>query len=210
MQESKVPNLKKIKNIVLDLDNTLISAEPATEFPYEKEGMIDKCLKFPFYNMDDYYIVFERPHLQEFLDFIFENYNVSIWTAATQSYALYIIQHIILSKPERKLDFIFFSYHCSISKKKRKDCTKDLSLLYRIFKLKGFSKKNTLIIDDLDEIYNRQPENCIHIKEFNILDEGSENDTELLKIKNSLSSEKSTSSKKSNSSVPTTSGIKSE
>ena len=61
-------------NVILDLDSTLICAEPIESLP---KGDFSE---FKVYNMDDYYKVFERPYLQEFLDFLFANFNVSIWT----------------------------------------------------------------------------------------------------------------------------------
>lgn len=176
--------MKEKKNIILDLDNTLISAEALEDFPFSKSGIKEKCMNFEIWNMDDYYIVFERPHLQKFLDFLFENYNVSVWTAATKDYALFIIDKMILTKPNRKLDWIFFSYHCSISRKKY-NTTKHLNLLWNEFQL-NFKKNNTLLIDDLKEIYKAQTSNVINIKEFNFLDDSSEKDTELLKIQKYL------------------------
>ena len=77
----------------------------------------------------------ERPHLQEFLDYLFENYNVSIWTAASKDYALYIINYVILKEPERKLNFVFFSHHCDIAKKLKKKSPKDLEMLEKEFNL---------------------------------------------------------------------------
>jgi len=103
-------------NIVLDLDQTLISSEIIKEFDFTQNK--EKSKKFNFHNMDEYYLVFERPGLQSFLDNLFENFNVSIWTAASKDYALFIIEKIILkNNPKRKLDWVFFSYHCRISKK---------------------------------------------------------------------------------------------
>lgn len=167
-----------IKNVVLDLDNTLISAEPIEEFPFESPGIRDKCIKFPIYDMDGYYIIFERPHLQQFLDYLFSNFRVSVWTAATKDYALFIIKHIILTKPERTLDHILFSYHCDISEQKF-DYSKKLDCLYNVFKIDGYNSTNTIIIDDLQEVFTCQPKNAIHIKAFKILDDGSEQDNEL-------------------------------
>ena len=103
-------------NVVLDLDQTLISAEDWDSKDFKKHK--NKAKKFEFHDMDGYYIVFERPNLQSFLDYLFANFNVSVWTAASKDYALFIIDKIILSKPGRHLDWIFFSY-CDISKKKR-------------------------------------------------------------------------------------------
>lgn len=179
--------MKKIKNIVLDLDNTLISAEPTEDFPFNNQKIVKKTNSFSDrWNMDDYYIVVERPHLQEFLDFLFKNYNVSVWTAATKDYALFIVKHILLKKPNRKLDWIMFSYHCDLSYDKFGP-SKDLRMLWDEFGLKGFNSDNTLIIDDLNEVYDCQPDNCINIKAFEFLKENSEKDEELKKIKDILS-----------------------
>lgn len=168
-------------NIILDLDNTLINAEPSSEFPFSE--MQEKATKFAFYNMEDYYIVFERPYLQEFLDYLFKYHNVSVWSAGSHSYVSFIVENIILpqDKPERKVEYIFFSHHCDISKRKKK-CLKDISMLYKTFKLPGFEGDNTLLIDDLEETYEFQKDKVILIKPFNILDKGSEDDTELISI----------------------------
>ena len=55
--------------LFLDLDNTLISSEPLCTFDSKKYK--NKAVKFDFHDMEDYYVVFERPGLQEFLDYAF-------------------------------------------------------------------------------------------------------------------------------------------
>ncbi len=172
-------------NILLDLDNTIISAEALEEFPFSQKGIRNKAIKFAIHDMDGYYIVFERPGVQPFLDWLFENYNVSIWTAASKDYALYIIEHIILTKPERKLDYIFFSYHCDISKK-HYSYSKKLSLIFDKFGLDGYNCKNTLIVDDLSEVKACQPDNAIAIKAFEILEQDSEKDQKLSEIRKQI------------------------
>jgi TFIIF-interacting CTD phosphatase-like protein len=165
---------------VLDLDQTLISAEPTEEYDFSKNKT--KAKKFVFHDMDGYYVVFERPGLQPFLTYLFDNFNVSIWTAASKDYALFIIEKIILAgNKNRKIDFIFFSYHCDISESIKKG-TKDLSLLWDTFKIKGYSKENTIILDDYDEVQNTQPENCIAALPFEFNKEGSEADDFLEKL----------------------------
>ena len=57
---------------------------------------------------------------------------------------------------------------------------KNLKLLWEHFKLNGINADNTIIIDDFSDVTDVQTENSIRIKEFNILDENSENDNELL------------------------------
>lgn len=176
--------MKRKRNIFLDLDNTLVSAEALAGpdgFPFEEPGIEEKSLKFAIHDMDGYYIVFERPYVQQFLDFIFDNYNVSIWTAATKDYALFIIKNIVLKCPKRKLDYILFSHQCDVSRKQYKG-SKDLQLVCKTFRLPGYTLDNTIIIDDLPEVYNIQPERAIPVKPFEILEDGSEHDDELLKI----------------------------
>lgn len=161
-------------HFVLDLDQTLISAEPKDEYDFSKNRA--KAKKFVFHDMDGYYIVFERPGLQKFLTYIFDNFNVSIWTAASKDYALFIIDKIILAgNKNRKLNYIFYSYHCDVSESWKKG-TKDLSLLWDSFKLTEFSPSNTIIFDDYDEVYETQPKNCIIALPFQFTSEGSEND----------------------------------
>ncbi len=172
-------------NVILDLDQTLISAIDYKE--YTKKDKKRKAL-FKSHDMSDHYIVFERPGLQQFLDFLFENYNVSVWTAASRLYATFIIQDIILqNKPNRKLDWIFYSYHCDISQDETKSGgTKDLSLLWKQFKLKGFNSKNTVILDDYDEVYDTQPGNCIIANPFEVTENNSEKDQYLQKLESVL------------------------
>ncbi len=166
-------------NVLLDLDQTLISAEADEDFDFTK--FKEKATLFDLHDMDSYYLVFERPNLQEFLDFLFANFNVSVWTAASKDYALFIIDKIILTKPERKLDFIFFNYHCSLSSKQTGN-TKDLSMLWDIYQATGYNSSNTIILDDYDEVKETQPCNCIAVPPFEFTEDGSENDNFLLEL----------------------------
>lgn len=165
----------KKNNIILDLDQTLIYGEPVKDF---KNNFYQKAIKFTFYNMDNTYIIFERPHLQEFLDFLFSNFNVSIWTAASKDYALFVIKNVILKKPNRKLDFILVSYHCRISEKKNKHKhTKYLQLLNGDFGLTHMTQQNTFILDDYkNDVYISQPDKCILASEFIFKNQNSETD----------------------------------
>jgi hypothetical protein len=167
---------KRLYNLILDLDQTLISAEASEELDFNKYKK--KSELFRSDDMDGYYMVYSRPYLQEFLDYAFKNFNVTIWTAASKDYALFIIEKIILDKrPERKLDFIFFSYHCDWSKSNNKH-TKYLRMLWDTHKLEGYSEKNTIILDDYkDDVHICQPNNCVIAPPFEFVKDGSENDT---------------------------------
>jgi TFIIF-interacting CTD phosphatase-like protein len=172
---------EKKLNVILDLDNTLLSAIPLEEFKWDQETK-NKALKFDIHNMEDYYIIFERPKLQKFLNYLFKNFNVSIWSAASKNYVLFIVDNIILTKKNRKLDNIFFSYHCSISKKLFKGGIKKLKLLWKVFQLAGYDKDNTVIVDDLEDVKKIQPKNCIDVHPFEFFDKNSENDDEFTKV----------------------------
>ena len=170
--------MRKPINVILDLDQTLISSETKSEFDKKKFG--EKMKNFYHKDLDDLYIVFARPHLDGFLDYLFDNFNVSVWTAASKSYALFIIENFILTKPERKLDFVFFSYHCTMSLRLKRGL-KGLNMLWDVFNIKGYRPDNTVIIDDNYDVKKIQRCNCFQIKPFNFYDENSENDTELIK-----------------------------
>ena len=172
--------------IFLDLDQTLISAEAYEEINASGNRFKKKARRFNFEDMDGYYIVFERPYLQIFLDYLFANFNVSVWTAASKDYALFIIDKFVISgKPERNINFIFFSYHCDISKK-LKNGSKDLSILWDVYNLEGYNENNTFILDDYNEVYKTQPERCIICPPFYFNDEDSEKDNFLKNLPETL------------------------
>lgn len=178
--------MKHSHNVILDLDQTLISAYLGeTEFPFNDKGIEHRVSKFRLHNLDNEYLIFERPHLQEFLDWLFANYNVSVWTAASKDYALFIIKNIILTNPDRHLDFILFSYHCDISESIYR-YHKQLYLISDIFNVEGYRMDNTLIIDDHDKVFECQPANCIHIVPFEMLALESEKDTYLKTIQQDI------------------------
>lgn len=174
---------QKLQNVILDLDETCISALEFEKFD-EKADLV-KHKKVPYIVFEEYYYIYERPHLQEFLDYLFANYNVSVWTAAAQDYALFIIKNIILKNPNRKLDYIFFSYHCKLSNKKYKN-HKQMKQLWQDFKLDHYNEDNVVIIDDKEELLMNQPNNVINCKVYDITDADSDQDEDLKRIQQLL------------------------
>ena len=177
------------RNVLLDLDETCISGQYTHDIDFEKDK--EQLLKFPiFHNMENEYLIFERPHLQEFLTWLFENCHVSVWTAASKDYALFIIENCILKNPEntpeRHLDYCFWESHGIVSKRKYNKEHKKIDLLCDHFKLPGYKKNNTLIIDDNKRVTRHQFDNSIEIKEFDSIIKNSENDSELLDMKNQI------------------------
>jgi TFIIF-interacting CTD phosphatase-like protein len=161
-----------MKHIILDLDQTIISGEAINEFDIRHE---ERKKLFNYSTMDDDYYIFERPGLQKFLDYIFENFKVSVWTAASKDYALFIIKNVILkNKKNRNLEWIFYSYHCDISERLKKS-VKNLTVLHDDFDIDDF-KGDIFIFDDNEEVYEAQPDRCLICKPFYFVDKGSEND----------------------------------
>jgi TFIIF-interacting CTD phosphatase-like protein len=168
------PDPRKL-NVFLDLDNTLLSAVPLEEMDWSDDNK-KKAKDLTFHNMEDYYVIFERPGVQEFLDYLFANYNVNVWSAASKDYVAFIVKEIIQTKPSRKLGYTFFSYHCSLSKKLCNKGIKDLRLIWEKFNIPGFDEYNTIIIDDLNKVKTINGDNCLAVPEFEFEDEKSEED----------------------------------
>lgn len=170
-----------IQNVILDLDETIINSIPTDE------ECDDKIKVFKMHDMEDYYLVFERPNVQKFLDELFSKYNVSVWTAATKLYALFVIEKVILKK-DRKLDLILFSNHCDYSSKKYKG-GKDLNMIFDVLP-DTYTECNTIIVDDQDYVKKVQPDNCYQIKEFKVMKEDSHKDSELMNVLSYLDDKK--------------------
>ncbi len=177
-------------NIILDLDSTVINSLR----PWEKQprGLVSYEMKDEDEDQVEF-IVYERPHLQEFLDYIFKNYTVAVWTAASKDYAIFIIEKILLqNKPERKLDLFLFDFHGELCENKKIGnipckSPKDLELVYKAFP--RFNKDNTIIIDDYEAVYMPQMGNAYPIPPFNADEPDAKDDTELLKLMRKLSRE---------------------
>lgn len=179
---------KKIRNIFLDLDSTLIQSVEIDKIPEkgeQKKQFVEKMKKFSYKNMENYYLVFQRPFLQEFLDYLFENFNVSVFTAASKDYAIFIIEKFILTNSSRKLDYIFFDYHTDISEETTRQ-HKSIKMIQNLFKLPNYTTSNTIIIDDNIDVYEPQNNNCIIAIPFHFKTPLSENDDYLSGLINRL------------------------
>lgn len=153
-------------NVILDLDNTIINSLEAYQYA---NLSTDFQNAFDYKNMLAYSLrIFARPGLQTFLDYLFDNFNVSVFTAAEQEYALFIVNNFLLTKPNRKVHYIFFRYHVDMGIN-RFNGMKDLRLLFEVFQLPNFYPCNTVIIDDLEDVRLTNPNNTLQIKPFNVL-----------------------------------------
>ena len=176
-------------NVLLDLDNTIINALEEHE---RKNISIDKQNLFDYKDLLPYGMrIYARPHLQDFLDFLFANFNVNVYTAAEGRYALFIVTNFLLTKPNRKVHNIFYRFHVDQGIQ-RYDATKDLRLLFNVYRTNNFYPCNTVIIDDLEDVKLANPDNTIQIKAFDVATKGGSfneeraTDTDLLRVKEIL------------------------
>ncbi len=152
------PSTGKI-NLLLDLDNTLISS-----LTFAEAKKFNPSEELSFETMGKYWKCFRRPHLEDFLDFAFDHFDVSVFTAASKSYMLFIIDKMILTKPNRKLRLMLFDQNCEESRKLYNPKTpKDLKY---VFNFEGFHLCNTILIDDLIHVKKAQPEMVIRCPYF--------------------------------------------
>ena len=176
-------------NIILDLDNTIISCISITD---KKAKLIpDLIKKFPTHyilsehNIPKYYI-FPRFNLQPFLDYIFTNFNVIVWTSASRRYCSFVLENLLNNRP---IQYIFFDYHVNISNKLFHH-PKHLDLLSKTFNIPNITYDNTIIIDNNQIIANNSlPYKTYCCKHFNIVSciNSFTNDKELQNIINHLS-----------------------
>lgn len=178
--------------LILDLDETVIStlsrdeinALPNKERNWLK-GRLDTLSKYDWHDdrippprmnqkpKGDDYITFERPGLQTFLDYAFENFKVYIWTAGSPEYAARLVENIILrrNKEKRRIQSILSSYHTSLSDNNFKNL-KDLRIFWKTFRsipeFKGCGRANTIIMDDNPEVYRYNKRNCIFMRPFDM------------------------------------------
>lgn len=181
---NKNNQIKKVNfNIVLDLDNTIISSLTKEEYNKRK---IDHHVKFTSICNGLYYTM-PRPYLNDFLNYIFARFHVSVWTAASKDYAKEIIEKFVLKgKKNRKLRGFLYDVHCKESMNIINPKTmKDLRYLY-FSKNKLFNQNNTVIVDDLKEVLNNNKKNSIDSEYFDSSKNTAINDTFLLKLMNDL------------------------
>lgn len=160
--------------LILDLDECLfhsVHKSQASEMSYD-------FYKDSFDVLNGMYRTMFRPHLQEFLEFAFENFDVAVWTAAGEDYANDIVDKMGIDKS--KLMFFYTERNCT-PKYDYGDGWGMGHLVYKknIGKLrkKGYDMNQVLMVDDKPEHIDSYG-NVIKIKPFY----GDSNDKELLKL----------------------------
>jgi TFIIF-interacting CTD phosphatase-like protein len=142
-------------HLFLDLDGTLV------------DNYLDKSNK---------QTIQERPHLQDFFNYIFEYFEtVSIWTNAHNSWFQQVYSQVLHKYLPANKKFSYILTNNSLDGIAR---IKDFQYLYQKY-THLFNRHNTLIVDDTPYTYQNNINNAIPIKPFHYM---SKNDTELLRI----------------------------
>ena len=136
------------------------------------------------------YRIYERPYLQEFLNYIFARFNIAVWTAAEYNYGRDILEHFItlekaydVVEPEdykqpdgpqiinRTIDFFFSKRTFEFAYNIYRGESKPLRYLYMTIKIPGYNACNTFIVDDNPEVYKSNQAETIRIKPFVMITE---------------------------------------
>ncbi len=143
------------KLLILDLDETLIYA---TEMSLERK--FDFVL---FENTASPYFVYKRPHLEYFLEFCFDNFDVAIWTSSTEDYAQGIADNILLSSQQPK--FVWARKRCTY---RRNLETCEYEWLKNLTKVKrhGYKLENVIMVDDTPSKLAKNYGNLLPVKSF--------------------------------------------
>jgi TFIIF-interacting CTD phosphatase-like protein len=137
---------------------------------------LDGTLIDNYYDESNKMIIKERPYIQPFFNFIFENFEtVSIWTNAEYSWFLKAYQEVLYRYiPNNKK----FTYVYTNNRKDGITRIKDLHYFYKKYP-NTFNEYNTFILDDTPYTYQNNPDNAIPIKPYCY---ESDNDKELLRV----------------------------
>ena len=155
----------KLFNLVLDLDNTLLNTIPTSFVRLIPDSIKNHLYSISFIdNEGTQMTTFIRPQLLSFLYICSQLFNLSIWTFGTREYANIIVKKLIPS-------YIKFDHVLS------RDETNEANRIYHRFKPleylyaldSKYNSSNTVIIDDLPDVYLSNRNNCISIKPFNVL-----------------------------------------
>jgi len=134
------------KLLVLDLDETLVhtSYSPILGAEYKsKKGL--------FY-------LYERPHLKDFLDRFFVEYDLAIWSASKAEYVRWIIRSTVLS--DHQFVFVNSRKHCKriFGKDGLVEYQKDLTPYLSLYEI-------VIILDDIPKMVV-PIECCIKVPEY--------------------------------------------
>ena len=161
-------------NVILDIDETFVYFIKKRYFEHSWDTISDaEKAKYKVHEHKDG-IFIERPHLETFLDYLFENCTVSVWTWSDADYAKGVANRFLIrGREDRKIEHIFSEEHAEASSALHGN-SKDLNYLwYEPKRLPCFAECNTVLIDDLpgNSVNTSNMRNSITIKPFALFGE---------------------------------------
>lgn len=153
------------KLLILDIDETLI---------YASEKPLSRNSDFVVGNR---YFVYKRPFVESFLKWCFENFEVAVWTSATDDYAAEIVAEIF-PQSETELSFLWSRQRCTQSFDFESGETvweKKLTKLRR----RNYKLENVIVVDDMPQMWRESYGNLVRVKPYF----GELEDDELEKLK---------------------------
>jgi len=156
-----------IKCVILDLDNTLLKSFTGNDLRNAyKRVPADLAKQVYLLSFNELHWGIRRPQLKKFLDYLFDNIEiVAVWSAGSYDYVHEIVS-IIFGDRKDKI-FIYTRNDCetdqngNLYKPIRKMLDNVPGLKYKA------TLANTIIIDDLEGTFSRNPDNAIHIPAYN-------------------------------------------
>jgi len=143
--------------IILDLNNVLIDRL------YDADRSHD--VDHPQATRVGNFLVWTRPHLQSFLDFLFESFDVAVWSSV-KAWNIESLLPLVLGDHQSELKFVWSQDQCQSvdnpdPEAKAPLFLKNLSEVWNAFP--QYDESNTLIIDDSLDKLQHNPDQCCWI-----------------------------------------------
>lgn len=159
--------INNAKNLISFEQNIMFDIYKGLEYVVNDEILIDDPLYLTHYNIENiYYVIFIRPNLYEFIQYICLFFNVYIYSLGSNDYILRVLNCL-----EKKIGYKFYNKFIT---------NNDLMTLRSKHMSKiGLTTYNTLIIDDRYDVWKYDKHILYNIEAY---DDYDINDNELLKL----------------------------
>jgi TFIIF-interacting CTD phosphatase-like protein len=170
--------------IVLDLDSTLVYSTYDLFVNYDCNQHVVPWNNYfgPMFATN--IRILERPYLQEFLNHLFQHFDVAVWSAGKKKYVDLVVDSIFTPKHKTMLKFVWYREMCeTITSKWGTITRKPIQLIQQ--QIPCYRNEIIYMIDDIEEngFYNRHL--FLKINPFDTTN--AKTDTELLKMLKKLS-----------------------
>ena len=184
---TRIPLIPKSDNkptMFLEIEGVLFNCYS----PHPTEGYITRPNKVEDFSIDlvtkeyyENYLIYMRPHYQEFINYIEKNFEVILFTFCREEFAIKLFETINTVNWDF-LKFKLFQDSCSHIQSKE-DGLNDLTKV-----LQGFNRdlNSSFLIDTRPIAFIAQPNNSIPVSEYNCVQDTNNKDKTLLEIINFL------------------------